>query len=58
MKCKFVYTCIQKLLTLQLDWLQLQGDMLGPIQIVLTGSLFNLHLHFTTKIEQCGWASS
>jgi len=41
-----------KLFTLQLDWLHLQGDMLGPTQIVLTGPLFNLHLHFTACSEK------
>ena len=36
-----------KLFTSQLVSLQLQGGMLGPIQIVLVDSLFRWHLHFT-----------
>ena len=34
--------------TSQLVSLQLHGGILGPIQIVLTGSLLNEHVHFTT----------
>jgi len=52
MKCKFVHTCVQKLFTLQLVRLQLQGGMLGPIQIVLICSLFKLHLHFTVHTNK------
>ena len=39
-------TICKNLITSQLVWLQLQGGMLGPMHIVLIGSL-NSHLHIT-----------